>query len=224
MLSRDYGACQAPTLPKFPEPPLPESLADVEPAIRRVTAGTRVWRVYVRGGLHPGHWNRLRTFGPTTARFDHQLPDATGEPREQTRAIQYLALDGITPLAEVFQDTRVIDRAAHSPWLVAYELITDLELLDLTGTFATRAGASMLINCGSRPRARAWSRVFYEAYPQIQGLYYASCVHQNKASLALYERAAGAIPAHPSFHRALSDQALRLTLRNAAVKLHYFLL
>jgi hypothetical protein len=211
-------------LPKFPNPPSPETLAEIEPAIKRLTAGTRVWRVYFRGGLHPGRWNQMRTFGPTTARFDHHLPDAQGARTEQTRAIQYLALDGITPLAEVFQDTRVIDRAARSPWLVAYELDADLELLDLTGTFPTRAGASMLINCGSRPRARAWSRAFYEAYPQIQGLHYASCMHENRPSLALYERSGAAIPPRPSFHRALSDQALRLMLRNAAVELNYFLL
>jgi hypothetical protein len=210
-------------MPKFPNPPPPGALAEIEPEIQRLTAGTRVWRIYTRGGQYPGRWNRMRSFGPTTARFDHQIPDAAGNPAEQGRAIQYLALDGITPLAEVFQDTRVIDRAARSPWLVAYELSEDLTLLDLTGTYPTRAGASMLINCGSRPRARAWSRAFYEAYPRIQGLYYASCMHENRPSLALYERAAGAIPARPSFHRALSDQALRLTLRNAAVRLNYFL-
>jgi hypothetical protein len=180
--------------------------------------------VYFRGGQHPGRWNQMRTFGPTTARFNHHLLDSENEPRDQTRATQYLALDGITPLADVFQDARVIDRAARSPWLVAFELVADAELLDLTGTFSTKAGASMLINCGSRPRARAWSRAFYEAYPQIHGLHYASCMHENRPSLALYERAAEAIPAHPSFHRALSDQALRLMLRNAAVKLNYLLL
>ena len=130
-------------MPKFPNPPSLETLAEIEPAIKRLTAGTRVWRVYFRGGLHPGRWNQMRTFGPTTARFDHHLPHAQGAPTEQTRAIQYLALDGITPLAEVFQDTRVIDRAVRSPWLVAYELDADLELLDLTGTYPTRAGASM---------------------------------------------------------------------------------
>jgi hypothetical protein len=212
------------TLSKFPNPPSPESFAEIEPAIKRLTAGARVWRVYFRGGHHAGRWNQMRTFGPTTARFDHHLPDTEGEPRDQTRAIQYLALDGITPLAEVFQDTRVIDRGARSPWLVAYELAADLDLLDLTGTYPTRAGASMLINCGSRPRARAWSRAVYEAYPQIQGLHYASCMHENRPSLALYERGAAAIPGRPSLHRALSDQALRLMLRNAAVKLNYFLL
>jgi hypothetical protein len=211
-------------LPKFPQPPPPDALADIEPDIKRLAAGTRVWRVYFRGGLHPGRWNQMRAFGPTTARFDHQLSDSRGEPWEQARAIQYLALDGITPLAEVFQDTRVIDRAARSPWLVAYETAEDLHLLDLAGAYPTRAGASMLIHCGSRPRARAWSRTFYEAYPQIQGLYYASCMHKGSPSLALYERAAGAIPARPSFHRALSDRALRLTLRHAAVALGYLLL
>lgn len=143
-------------MPKFPLPPPAEVLRDITPEIRRLKVGTLVWRVYFRGGPHPGRWNLMRAFGPTTARFDHQLPDPAGQPFEQDRAIQYQALDGITPLAEVFQDTRVIDRAARSPWLVAYALAVDLELLDLTGSYPTRAGASMLINCGSRPRARAW--------------------------------------------------------------------
>lgn len=211
-------------MPKFPPPPAVDALRDTVPEIRRLGAGTLVWRVYFRGGPHPARWGQLRAFGPTTARFDHHLADTAGQPREQERAIQYLALDGITPLAEVFQDTRVIDRTARSPWLVAYALTEDLDLLDLTGGYPTRAGASMLINCGSRPRARRWSRAFYQAYPEIHGLYYASCMHRNSPSVALYERGAGAIPAHPSFHRALSDSALRLTLRNAAARLGYLLL
>jgi hypothetical protein len=211
-------------LPKFPQPPPVEVLREIPPEINRLSAGTRVWRVYFRGGPHPGRWNALRAFGPTTARFDHQLPDASGAPWEQDRAIQYLALDGITPLAEVFQDSRVIDRSARAPWPVAYDLAADLELLDLTGGYPTRAGASMLIHCGSRPRARLWSRALYTAYPEIQGLYYASCMHGGSPSPALYERGAGAIPAHPAFHRALADKALRMTLRNAAARLNYFLL
>lgn len=211
-------------MPKLPLPPSVDALGAIPPEIRHLTAGTLVWRVYFRGGPRPVRWSQMRTFGPTTARFDHQLPDAAGQPQEQQRAIQYLALDGLSPLAEVFQDARVIDRSARSPWLVAYALAQDLELLDLTGAFPTRAGASMLINCGSRLRARLWSRAFYEAYPQAQGLYYASCMHRNSPSVALYERGAGAIPARPAFHRALSDKALRLTLRNAAVELNYLLL
>ena len=141
----------------------------------------------------------------------------------QQRMIQYAALDGVTPLAEVFQDTRTIDRRAKMPWMVAYDSVDDLTLLDLTGSYPTRVGASMLINCGARVKARSWSQAFYEAYPDIQGLYYGSCMYANSPSLALYERARGAIPVHPQFHRALSDRALRLLLRDAAARIGYLL-
>jgi hypothetical protein len=208
---------------KLPRPPAPEVLAALAPAVRRLPAGTRLWRVYFRGGAHPGRWNQLRTFGPTTARFDHQVPAPDGEPREQERGIQYAALDGITPLAEVFQDTRVIDRFARSPWLVAYDLAAPLDLLDLTGSWPTRAGASMLLNCGARARAREWSRAFYDAYPQADGLLYGSCMHANRPAVGLWERGHSAIPVHPVFHRALADKTLRLSLRNAAVEIGYLL-
>lgn len=206
---------------KLPVPPEPEALASIAPEIRPIRAGTRLWRVYFRGGAHPGRWNLLRTFGPTTARFDHQLTDAQGRPHDQARAIQYAAFDGITPLAEMFQDSRVIDRFARSPWLVAYDFAAPLDLLDLTGSWPTRAGASMLINCGARGRARAWSRAFHAAYPGMHGLYYNSCMNANRPSVALYERASMAMPEHPVFHRALADKALRLMLRNAAVEIGY---
>jgi hypothetical protein len=211
-------------LPKFPSPPAVTTLAEVVPDLRRLPVGTVLWRVYFRGGPYPSRWDAFRSFGPTTARFDHHQADAEGKPQDQALAIQYAALDGITPLAEVFQDTRVIDRQARRPWLVAYELAAELALLDLTRAYPTRAGASMLINCGSRPRARAWSRAFHAAYPQIQGLYYGSCLHANSPSLALYERAQGAVPATPLLHRALSDAALKLTLRNAAAGLGFMLI
>lgn len=211
-------------LPKFPHPPAADTLVGVVPDLHRLPIGTILWRVYFRGGLHPGRWDLFRNFGPTTARFDHQLADPDGRPQVQDLAIQYAALDGITPLAEMFQDTRVIDRQARRPWLVAYALTAELTLLDLTGAYPTRVGASMAINCGSRPRARAWSRVFHAAYPQVQGLYYGSCLHANCPSLALYERAQGAVPASPLLHRSLSDAALKLTLRNAATQIGFMLI
>jgi len=167
-------------VPKFPPPPLVEMLRLVQPELRRLPAGTVLWRVYFRGGPHAGRWDLFRDFGPTSARFDHQLPDPEGQPAIQDRAIHYAARDGLTPLAEVFQDTRVIDRQAHQPWLAAYALAAELTLLDLTGVYPTRAGASMLISSGSRPRARAWSRAFYAAYPEIQGLYYGSSIPRNR--------------------------------------------
>jgi hypothetical protein len=192
-------------------------LEKVSPDLRSLPAGTVLWRLYLRGGRHPTFWNTFRAFGPTRSRFDHQVPP----PKLQVRRILYAAEEGPTCLAEVFQDTRVIDRAAHDPWLVGFELAEALELLDLTGSWPTRAGASMAVSSGPRPRAQRWSRVIYEAYPAVQGLYYPSSMHGNRPSVALWERAASAVPSIPIFHRPLVDPALLPVLSRVAKDLGY---
>lgn len=160
----------------------------------------------------------FRSYGPvTTSRFDHHLPP----PRVQNREILYAAKHIDTTLAEAFQDTRVIDRRAHEPWLVGFRLDRSVSLLDLTGAWPTRAGASMAINSGRRDRARRWSRAIYDAYPLVEGLWYASSMHANRPAVALNERALAVLPGHPEFHRPLVDPALMIMLRNAAHKLGY---
>ncbi len=199
---------------KFPNPPTALTI----PAITRVLpAGTRLWRVYHSAGAHPVTWNSFRFFGPTAARFDHHdLPK-----RVQAKGILYAAGGATTCLAEVFQATRVIDRSSGQPWLVGFETVAELTLLDLAGAWPTRAGASMAINSGPRPRARNWSRLIASTYLQIQGLYYPSSMHANQPSVALYERARGAMPAVPVFNRALSDPTLAARLGTAARRLGY---
>jgi hypothetical protein len=109
--------------------------------------------------------------------------------------------------------------------MVAYRTQTPLQLLDLSGAFATQVGASMLISCGPRARARRWSQAFYEAYPLINGLYYASSMHGGHYCVALYERAlSDATPQHPAFHRALNDPTIVGLLRQAADQLNYGLI
>ena len=137
------------------------------------------------------------------------------------RRILYGALEGPTCLAEVFQNTRVIDRAEHDPWLVGFELVQPLVLLDLTGVWPTRARASMALSTGPRPRARRWAQMIYEAYPEVQGLFYPSSMHANRPAVALWERGAGAMPPMPVFHRPLLDPALLPVLSRAARKLGY---
>jgi RES domain len=182
--------------------------------------GTRLWRVYFQGGPHPTFWNSFRGFGPTRGRFDHHLPPA----RLQERSILYAASEGPTGLAEVFQDTRILDRTARSPWLVGFDLQHDLQLLDLSGAWPTRAGASMALATGPRPRAQRWSRSIYEAYPEAQGLYYPSSMHGNRPAVALYERSLSALPPFPIFHRPLADPALLSILSRVATQLGYGLL
>lgn len=202
---------------KFPEPPSAKALAEIPPEIRQVPAGEVLWRLYFRGGRYPTFWNTFRAFGPTDARFDHQLPP----PRIQMRRILYGALEGPTCLAEVFQSTRMIDRSEHDPWLVGFELIRPLLLLDLTGVWPTRAGASMGLSTGPRPRARRWAQAMYEAYPEIQGLFYPSSMHGNRAAVALWERGGGAMPPMPVFHRPLLDPALLPVLSRVAHDIGY---
>ncbi|MCP4660186.1 MAG: hypothetical protein GY856_32695, partial [bacterium] len=124
-------------------------------------------------------------------------------------------------LAEVFQDTRTIDRVARDSWLVSFAVSRAVRLLDLTGTWPTRAGASMAISTGARPRAQRWSRAVYDAYPEVEGICYASSMHANRPAMALYERASSAIPAVPVFHRPLVDPALLPLLKKIAQELGY---
>jgi hypothetical protein len=199
---------------KFPEPPSP---LPVPPQIAIIRGGTRLWRIYRAGGAHPATWPDFRHFGPMHARFDHHdLPRRT-----QARGILYAASDPKTCLAEVFQATRVIDRAAGVPWLVGFAVARDVALLDLMGTWPTRVGASMAISAGQRPRARRWSRAIYAAYPAVEGLLYGSSMHASQPSVALYERARTALPTAPSFHRALADPALLARLNAAATDIGY---
>ena len=184
-----------------------------------LSSGTELWRLHFRGGDHPSTWNEFRRFGPVaTARFDHH----TKPRREQNRAILYAATKGPVCIAEAFQRDRTIDRRARDPWLVGFRLRADLELLDLTGLWPTRAGASTLISSSeARSRTQHWSRSMWNAYPHITGLWYASSMHSPDPGIALYERAHSSLPESPSWYLPLSHGALSLPLRNIANDLGY---
>ncbi len=206
-------------MPKFPDPPPRGQLAArLPPDIRVLPRGTLVWRIYSRTGTHPSAWNQFRHWGPVpNARFDHQQPP----PRQQGRGILYAGLRVYTCFAEVFQDTRTIERSRNSPWLVGLELARDVALLNLSKTWPTKAGASMAISSGRRDRARAWSLRIYEDYPAIEGLLYPSSMDSNQPAVALYERAQGALPARPTFDRALADPGLTAAVVKAALLFNY---
>jgi hypothetical protein len=79
----------------------------------------------------------------------------------------------------------------------------------------------MALNTGERARAREWSRAIYEAYPEAEGLWYASAMNAHAPAVALYERATDAPETPPSFHRALADPLVHSTLAQAARMFHY---
>jgi hypothetical protein len=206
-------------VPKLPEPPPRGGLAArLAPDLYLLPRGSTVWRLYYRAGSHPAAWNRFRSWGPAAnMRFDHHL----SPPRQQTRSVLYGALLVPTCFAEVFQDTRTIERSRNQPWLVAFGLTRDVELLDLMGNWPTRAGASMAIATGRRDRARRWSLRIYEDYLAVEGLRYGSSMDASRPAVALYERALGALPLRPLFHRAVADPALDLVVSAAARRFSY---
>jgi hypothetical protein len=179
--------------------------------------------VYYAASRYPIAWNTFRYFGPLNARWDHHAPTVTGAAVAQGRGIYYAALDAKTCLAEVFQMTRRVDRAFQSPRLAVFESLQPLRVVDLTGDFATRMGASMAIHSGSRDRARGWARDLYEGFPDIQGIRYASSMNGGAPALALNERAlrSALFPPHPLFHRALADDVMLDPLKHAAQALGY---
>jgi len=206
---------------KLPEPPAIATLRGIPPDMEVLPAGTRLYRIYFRGGRHPGGWGRFRNFGPLPhARFDHH-PEPAGV---HERAIVYAAVgeDAIaTCVAEAFQEGRLVDTRRRDPQLAAFHLLEDVPLLSLRGRWPTRAGASANINSGPRPRCRRWSRAIYEAYPDVFGLLYASSMNGNRPAVALYERATRALPEAPDFNRPLSDAALLVPLERIASSIGY---
>lgn len=206
---------------KLPNPPPIDELRALGPELLVLAKGTLLWRIYFRGGRFPTAWSTFRTFGPVaSSRFDHHQ----ASPARPPRGILHAASNGPTCFAEVFQETRTVDRGAGEPWLVGFELARDLELHDLTGVWPTRAGASTALHSGRRDRARLWSRALYAAYPRIDGLRYCSSMAANAPAFALYERARNALPARPLFHRALADPSIVTVVSNAARQFGYALI
>ncbi|MFC3058396.1 RES family NAD+ phosphorylase [Paenirhodobacter populi] len=214
---------------KFPEPPSAASLRKIDPDTCVLKGATPLGRIFFRGGDHPVAWDEFRFWGPGQARFDHHLPDPAGKPVLGSRGIYYAAGSGgpgalAVSLAEVFQETRIIDSTDRAPWFAAFSTSRDLTLLDLRGLWPTRAGASSAINSGAKARARRWSQAIYATWPELDGLIYPSSMGGNADAYALFERALTALPGAPAFHRPLSDPALSLPLLSAASTINYGLI
>lgn len=210
---------------QFPNSPGASLLAGIAPCMATLPASFALARVYYRSSAHPLPWYGFRWNGPLNFRWDHHAPTTAGEPHRQAHAVYYAAADAVTCLAEVFQTTRRIDRVYQAPWLVVFNTQRPLTLLDLTGEFATRIGASMAIHSGSRRRARCWVRDLYHAFPAAEGILYSSPMRGGHPAVALNDRALRAplFPPHPEFHRALADELLLDPLKHAAQALGYAL-
>ena len=195
-------------------------------------AGTPFVRVH-RIDPHGTRWDTFRTYGPTPrARFDHQPPPPGST---SDRGILYLAGDAPTALVEAFAATRLIDRHDRRPWLTRFPIVRPLRLLDVGGTWPTRAGASQALATGDHPdRTQAWARAIH-AQLDVDGIRYPSSLRGHPgerrppeiplrlwgANIALFERAADALPARPTLHMALDHPGLSTILGRVALRYDY---
>jgi hypothetical protein len=213
---------------KFPWPPTIERLHEIrhDDDIVAVAPMTGLARIYLAGGRYPSNWNEFRIVGPiASARFDPHPPTPDGEPVAAPGCgVLYAAVELQTCVAESFQASRVLDRQTGRPWLVVFRSTRVLRLLDLTGTWPTRAGASQAISSGARDRSRSWARAIRAAYDDIDGLWYRSSMDRGQPAVCLWEPARDAMPPSPWAHLPLDAPGLTLPLARACRAVGYQLL
>lgn len=181
---------------------------------RILPVGTRMVRVHPLGGPHPIAWDELRRWGPTDSRFDHQPEPAHVD---SNRGIAYLAVNHrranalTTAIGEVAQDSGAIVPVQldhpDSRYVTVFDTIAELNLLDLTSGWVTRAGGNAAISSGNRFQARAWARSIYEHHPAIDGIFFPSSIYPPGRCVALWERGADCLPPTPLTSRSFVDLA-----------------
>ncbi|HEV8055113.1 MAG TPA: RES family NAD+ phosphorylase [Nocardioidaceae bacterium] len=205
---------------KLPLPPSPSQLRRIGVELRPESAHTVFWRVHHTMGSHVVPWNALRRYGPVArCRFDPHEPPA----RDQAVGVCYLAADVPTALAEFCQLTRTVNVRRKAPHLTGLSVARPLQLLDLTGRWPLRAGASQAINTGRRDVTRAWARAITSAWPDLDGLRHASSM-TGRPCVTLFDPAADALPSEPSFSEPLAHPGLRPWLAAACRDIGYQLL
>jgi hypothetical protein len=205
---------------KLPAPPPVERLRAIGADLVAVAQHTDLVRVHDTVGEHVVGWNRLRHFGPLTrCRFDPHEPP----PHLQSAGVSYLSLDLPTALAERFQETRVVNRRWGGPQLSVFRPTRTIRLLDLTGDWPLRAGASHAINTGRRDTCRAWARTIVAAWPDLEGLWHTSSM-SAKPLVTLFKAAADVFPDHPLLSEPLSHPGLASWLAEACLRIGYLLL
>jgi RES domain len=213
-------------LPRPPAPAVLTSLLRPHEDIVAVHSGTRLVRVFAAGGRHQQRWNTFRHTGPLAhARFDPQPPGPGGGAGAGGDGVLYFGLSVRTSVAEVYQQTSIVDRTYRRPQLVVFQPRRTLRLLDLTGLWPTRAGASQEISSGPKDVTQAWARAIHEAFPDLDGLWYRSSMDSGDPAVCLWEPPAGdALPTNPDVLLPLDYPGLDLPLGRICEALNYTLM
>jgi hypothetical protein len=191
-----------------------------------VHPATRLVRIFTVRGNHPQRWDSFRYTGPLPhGRFDPQKPHH-GEPVTDPRnGVLYFGLSVRTSVAEVFQTTSTVDRRTRGPHLVVVRPARTLRLLDLSGLWPTRVGASQEISSGPKRITQAWARAIRTAYGDLDGVWYRSSMDSGAPAMCLWNPpAGGALPAAPDVLLSLDHPGLDVPLSRVCEELNYIML
>ncbi|MFC4003076.1 RES family NAD+ phosphorylase [Prauserella oleivorans] len=214
---------------RLPLPPardvLREQLRESEDIVA-VHPATRLVRIFTARGNHPQRWDSFRYTGPLPhGRFDPQRAQRGKAADDPDNGVLYFGLSVRTSVAEVFQTTSTVDRKTRGPYLVVVRPSRTLRLLDLSGLWPTRVGASQEISSGPKKITQAWARAVRAAFPDLDGLWYRSSMDAGAPAVCLWDPpAAGALPASPDVLLALDHPGLDVPLSRVCRELNYLLL
>lgn len=183
--------------------------------------------IFAAYGNHPQQWNTFRYTGPLPhARFDPHPPGLDGAlTTGENSGVRYFGLSVRTSVAEVFQTTFLVDRKTRGPRLVVVRPARPLRLLDLTGSWPARAGASQAIVSGPKKITQAWARAIHAAFPALDGLWYRSSMDSDGHAVCLWDPPAGtALPLAPDVLLPLDHPGLDIPLGRICEELGYVLL
>ncbi|GAB3474780.1 RES family NAD+ phosphorylase [Amycolatopsis cihanbeyliensis] len=212
--------------------PLPPARAVLVNELRRtedvvaVHPATRLVRIFTAHGNHPQRWNTFRYTGPLPhGRFDPQPPRRGSAVTDPGNGVLYFGLSVRTSIAEVFQTTSTIDRKNRGPRLVVVRPARTLRLLDLSGLWPTRVGASQEISSGPKKITQAWARAIRAAFGDLDGLWYRSSMDGGDPAICLWDPPAGsALPLAPDVLLPLDHPGLDVPLGRVCQELNYVML
>lgn len=177
-----------------------------------------LWRVHRTVGEHVLAWNELRRFGPLPSMRWEPHPGPTPAPSDE--GVLYASGDVATALAEVFQTTRLIDTRMSAPRLTAWQPTRPLRLLDLSGTWLIRNGASTALLSAPRSICRRWARAIRTTWPELDGLAVPSTMTAAQ-NVVLWGPAADVMPELPAFSRDLAHPLVWTLAQQAADEIGY---
>lgn len=202
--------------PRTPPAPLTATGDD----IRILDADQTLFRIHTVDGQYPTPWNGLREFGP--------LPQSRWEPHPAPSThhseigVAYTALDFTTAFAEVFQNRRRI-RVSTDKAITAWSPTRPLRLLDLTGMWPIRNGASSSLHAAPKSTTRTWAHEIHRQLVDrhdLDGLYAPSTMTPEPV-IVLFTPAGTAFPAAPAFSQLLNQRDARILATRAAHALNW---